>query len=150
MILESPVLPVMEGHQVTLRCLTRSSASNLTAAFYRNGSLVATEPSGHLTISQVSRADEGLYKCLMSGVGESPSSWISVAGQTGGITLSSVISGHISLLRFEFHFLVHFRERQKQFSSTRPAVAHPCVCRWTGATGATGRSTARPLHPKET
>uniref|UniRef100_A0A3Q3WCD1 Ig-like domain-containing protein n=1 Tax=Mola mola TaxID=94237 RepID=A0A3Q3WCD1_MOLML len=80
-ILQSPVLPVMEGHQVTLRCLTRSSASNLTAAFYRNGSLVATEPSGHLTISQVARADEGLYKCLMSGVGESPSSWISVAGQ---------------------------------------------------------------------
>ena len=102
-ILESPVLPVMEGHQVTLRCLSRSPASNLTAAFYRNDSLVATEPSGHLTISQVTRADEGFYKCRLSDVGESPSSWISVTGQTGGRTLSLVISGHIHLiLHFDF------------------------------------------------
>ncbi|XP_039678218.1 low affinity immunoglobulin gamma Fc region receptor II-b-like isoform X2 [Perca fluviatilis] len=79
-ILESPVLPVMEGHDVTLHCKTKTS-SNLPAAFYRDGSFIRTEPASHMNIRGASRSDEGLYKCSISGVGESPPSWVSVTGK---------------------------------------------------------------------
>ncbi|XP_053199214.1 Fc receptor-like protein 5 [Scomber japonicus] len=75
-ILQSPVLPVMEGDDVTLHCKTKTS--NLPADFYKDGSLIRTEPAGHMTIHHVSKSDEGLYKCHISSHGESPSSWISV------------------------------------------------------------------------
>ncbi|XP_065326300.1 Fc receptor-like protein 5 [Pelmatolapia mariae] len=77
-ILQSPVLPVMEGDDVTLLCKTKTTPSNLPAAFYKDGSLVRKQPTGHMTIQHVSRSDEGLYKCDISGHGESPSSWITV------------------------------------------------------------------------
>ncbi|KAM9335745.1 uncharacterized protein ABDE67_020752 [Symphorus nematophorus] len=80
-VLQSPVLPVMEGHDVTLTCKTKHPHSNLTAAFYKDGSLIRTEPTGHMTIQHVSRSDEGLYKCHSSSDGESPPSWISVTGK---------------------------------------------------------------------
>ncbi|XP_053199215.1 Fc receptor-like protein 5, partial [Scomber japonicus] len=75
-ILQSPVLPVMEGDDVTLHCKTKTS--NLPAGFYKDGSLIWTDPAGHMTIHNVSKSDEGLYKCHISSHGESPSSWISV------------------------------------------------------------------------
>uniref|UniRef100_A0A671UCX4 Ig-like domain-containing protein n=1 Tax=Sparus aurata TaxID=8175 RepID=A0A671UCX4_SPAAU len=78
-ILQSPVLPVMEGDDVTLTCTTKTS--NLSAAFYKDGSFIRTEPTGHMTIHHVSRSDEGLYKCNIRGHRESPPSWISVTGQ---------------------------------------------------------------------
>ncbi|XP_038588389.1 Fc receptor-like protein 5 isoform X2 [Micropterus salmoides] len=80
-ILQSPVLPVMEGHDVTLHCETETPPSNLPAGFYKDGSLIRTEPTGHMTIHHVNKSDEGLYKCNISGRGESPSSWISVTGK---------------------------------------------------------------------
>uniref|UniRef100_A0AAX7SNJ5 Ig-like domain-containing protein n=1 Tax=Astatotilapia calliptera TaxID=8154 RepID=A0AAX7SNJ5_ASTCA len=73
-ILQSPVLPVMEGDDVTLLCETKTTPSNLPAAFYKDGSLIRKQPTGHMTIQHVSRSDEGLYKCDISGHGESPSS----------------------------------------------------------------------------
>ncbi|XP_028462177.1 low affinity immunoglobulin gamma Fc region receptor II-b-like isoform X3 [Perca flavescens] len=76
-ILQSPVLPVMEGEDLTLTCRTKNS-SNLPAGFYKDGSFIRTEPAGHMTVHHVSRSDEGLYKCLISSVGESPPSWVSV------------------------------------------------------------------------
>ncbi|XP_039678380.1 Fc receptor-like B [Perca fluviatilis] len=79
-ILQSPVLPVMEGEDLTLTCKTWKS-SNLPAGFYKDGSFIRTEPAGHMTIHNVSRSDEGLYKCNISSVGESPSSWVSVTGE---------------------------------------------------------------------
>ncbi|XP_030287171.1 Fc receptor-like protein 5 [Sparus aurata] len=78
-ILQSPVLPVMEGDDVTLTCTTKTS--NLSAAFYKDGSFIRTEPTGHMTIHHVSRSDEGLYKCNTISDGESPPSWISVTGK---------------------------------------------------------------------
>ncbi|XP_078100773.1 LOW QUALITY PROTEIN: Fc receptor-like B, partial [Sander vitreus] len=80
-ILQSPVLPVTEGEDLTLHCKTKTS-SNLTADFYKDGSFIRTEPAGHMTIHHVSRSDEGLYKCYISSVGESPSSWVSVTEKT--------------------------------------------------------------------
>ncbi|XP_034757122.1 Fc receptor-like protein 5 [Etheostoma cragini] len=77
-ILQSPVLPVTEGQDLTLQCRTETS-SNLTASFYKDGSFIRTAPAGHMTIPHVSRSDEGLYRCNISGVGESPPSWVSVS-----------------------------------------------------------------------
>ncbi|XP_076735869.1 Fc receptor-like protein 4 [Maylandia zebra] len=79
-ILQSPVLPVMEGDDVTLLCKTKTTPSNLLAAFYKDGVFIGSETTGHMTIQHVSRSDEGLYKCDISGHGESPSSWITVTG----------------------------------------------------------------------
>ncbi|KAM4564263.1 high affinity immunoglobulin gamma Fc receptor I-like [Fundulus diaphanus] len=78
-ILQSPVLPVMEGDDVTLSCHTKTAPSNLPAAFYKDGSLIRTEPAGHMTLHHVTSSDEGLYRCSISGHGESPSSRISVS-----------------------------------------------------------------------
>uniref|UniRef100_I3KLS5 Ig-like domain-containing protein n=1 Tax=Oreochromis niloticus TaxID=8128 RepID=I3KLS5_ORENI len=88
-ILQSPVLPVMEGDDLTLLCKTKTTPSNLPAAFYKDGSLIRKQPTGHMTIQHVSRSDEGLYKCDISGHGESPSSWITVTDDIGIIPSSS-------------------------------------------------------------
>ncbi|XP_039861806.1 Fc receptor-like protein 5 [Simochromis diagramma] len=77
-ILQSPVLPVMEGDDVTLLCKTKTTPSNLTAIFFKDGIFIGKDSTGHMTIQHVSRSDEGLYKCDISGHGESPSSWITV------------------------------------------------------------------------
>ncbi|KAK2899419.1 hypothetical protein Q8A73_012548 [Channa argus] len=77
-ILQSPVLPVMEGHDVSLHCQTKRPPSKLPADFYKDGSLIRTEPTGHMTIHHVTKSDEGLYKCHISSYGESPPSWIYV------------------------------------------------------------------------
>ncbi|XP_030581780.1 uncharacterized protein LOC115777894 [Archocentrus centrarchus] len=77
-ILQSPVLPVMEGDDVTLLCQTKTTPSNLPAVFFKNDVFIGNEPTGHMTIQHVSRSNEGLYKCDISGHGESPSSWITV------------------------------------------------------------------------
>uniref|UniRef100_A0A3P9CC58 Ig-like domain-containing protein n=1 Tax=Maylandia zebra TaxID=106582 RepID=A0A3P9CC58_9CICH len=69
-ILQSPVLPVMEGDDVTLLCKTKTTPSNLPAAFYKDGSLIRKQPTGHMTIQHVSRSDEGLYKCNISSHGD--------------------------------------------------------------------------------
>ncbi|XP_071234994.1 low affinity immunoglobulin gamma Fc region receptor III-A-like [Salvelinus alpinus] len=76
-ILESPALPVTEGDSVTLRCRYQGTPSNLTADFYKDGSLIRTETTGEMTIPAVSKSDEGLYKCTNS-EGESPESWMTV------------------------------------------------------------------------
>ncbi|RVE60895.1 hypothetical protein OJAV_G00185840 [Oryzias javanicus] len=79
-ILQSPVLPVMEGHDLKLSCQSKTPPSNPSAAFYKDGSLIRTEPTGHMTLQHVSRSDEGLYKChITADEEESPSSWISVS-----------------------------------------------------------------------
>uniref|UniRef100_A0A3B4WG19 Ig-like domain-containing protein n=1 Tax=Seriola lalandi dorsalis TaxID=1841481 RepID=A0A3B4WG19_SERLL len=69
-ILESPVLPVMEGESVSLRCRTRKNVSDLTADFYKDGLLIGSSSTGNITIESVSRSDDGLYMCNISGAGE--------------------------------------------------------------------------------
>ncbi|XP_067380748.1 uncharacterized protein [Channa argus] len=68
----------MEGHDVSLHCQTKRPPSKLPADFYKDGSLIRTEPTGHMTIHHVTKSDEGLYKCHISSHGESPPSWIYV------------------------------------------------------------------------
>ncbi|XP_028254799.1 sialoadhesin-like isoform X2 [Parambassis ranga] len=99
-ILQSPVLPVMEGHPVTLTCTTKTNGSTLPAAFYKDGSLLITQPAGHMTILHVSSSDEGLYSCDISGHGESPPSRLLVTAlPSPGVSGSSV-------LRVVFHLVV--------------------------------------------
>ena len=86
MILESPVLPVKEGSDVTLHCwyknkTTGKTSSDLPADFYKDGSLIRTESTGQMTIHSVYKSDEGFYKCIISDHGESPESWVDVRGE---------------------------------------------------------------------
>ncbi|XP_038164142.1 Fc receptor-like protein 4 [Cyprinodon tularosa] len=104
-ILQSPVLPVMEGDDVTLSCLTKTTPSNLPAAFYKDGSLIRTEPKGHMTLHHVTSSDEGLYRCNISGHGESPSSWISVEGKPPTKAPPTLIGFHVGLHLF-IHLLI--------------------------------------------
>ncbi|XP_067436283.1 low affinity immunoglobulin gamma Fc region receptor II-like isoform X2 [Thunnus thynnus] len=81
-ILESPGLPVMEGETVTLCCRNKTTSANLPADFYKNGLFIRTEPTGNMTIYNVSKSDEGLYKCNISGAGESPESRLAVGSDS--------------------------------------------------------------------
>ncbi|XP_032438837.1 Fc receptor-like protein 5 isoform X3 [Xiphophorus hellerii] len=92
-ILQSPVLPVMEGDDVTLSCRAKNPTHNLPAAFYKDGSFIGDGPSGHMTLLHVSSSDEGLYKCNVKGHGESPSSRISVKEKLTNISDSTVTPG---------------------------------------------------------
>lgn len=82
MILESPVLPVMEGSSVILRCRKRKNASNSIADFYKDGVHIKTGYRGEMNITNISVSDQGFYKCNISGAGESPESRLAVKGET--------------------------------------------------------------------
>ncbi|KAI4897767.1 hypothetical protein NFI96_007600, partial [Prochilodus magdalenae] len=59
-VLDSPVHPVTEGDSLTLRCLYHSTKpSDLTADFYRDGSLLQTQTTGEMIIRTVSKSDAG-------------------------------------------------------------------------------------------
>ncbi|XP_073669847.1 leukocyte immunoglobulin-like receptor subfamily A member 3 [Paramisgurnus dabryanus] len=79
-ILDSPVHPVTEGDPLTLRCLYQyKNSSNLTAEFYKDGSVVQNQTTGDMMIiPTVSKSHEGFYYCKHPERGESPKSWISV------------------------------------------------------------------------
>ncbi|XP_005754382.1 L-amino-acid oxidase-like [Pundamilia nyererei] len=78
-ILEIAAVPVMEGDAVTLRCRNKILSSSIAADFYKYGRHIGSSARGNLTINRVSKSDEGLYKCKISGGGESPESWLSVS-----------------------------------------------------------------------
>lgn len=82
-ILESPVLPVIEGDSVTLCCRSKAllSACSLRADFYKDGFLIGTTSTRNMTIHNVSKSHKGLYKCNIGGSGYSPESWLSVRGE---------------------------------------------------------------------
>ncbi|XP_049923967.1 low affinity immunoglobulin gamma Fc region receptor II-a-like isoform X2 [Epinephelus moara] len=77
-ILESPALPVMERQAVSLRCRRKMTSSSSAADFYRDGLFSKTGYTGRMTISNVSRSNEGLYRCHISGAGGSAESWLAV------------------------------------------------------------------------
>ncbi|XP_033182656.1 low affinity immunoglobulin gamma Fc region receptor II-like [Anabas testudineus] len=77
-ILEIPALPVMEGEAVTLRCRNKTTSSQNSADFYNYGVLINSSSTGNMIIHNVSKSNEGLYKCSISGAGESAESWLMV------------------------------------------------------------------------
>lgn len=82
MILEGPVLPVAEGDAVTLSCRNKTSSSSVPAVFYKDGLFIGISTTGNMTIHTVYKSHEGLYRCNISGEGESPGSWLAVRGET--------------------------------------------------------------------
>ncbi|XP_029131674.2 low affinity immunoglobulin gamma Fc region receptor III-A isoform X1 [Labrus bergylta] len=73
-ILQSPAGLVTEGDNITLNCKEQNT-NNLQAEFYRNNFSLSTKPEGNMTIHQVSKSNEGEYKCRMSENKSSPS-WL--------------------------------------------------------------------------
>ncbi|KAK2863464.1 hypothetical protein Q5P01_002997 [Channa striata] len=86
-ILHSPAVPVMEGQHVTLECKTRNHVSSSTAVFYKNNTIINTEPTGHVAIYHFSKSDEGAYKCSIDGHGESPFSWLLMKDDSDPVSL---------------------------------------------------------------
>ncbi|XP_041635789.1 high affinity immunoglobulin gamma Fc receptor I-like [Cheilinus undulatus] len=77
-ILISPTLPVPEGAAVTLDCRAEINSSIQRFHFYKDGSPVSSSSTGEFTLHNISKSDEGLYKCSVSGGEESVSSWLAV------------------------------------------------------------------------
>ncbi|XP_078020091.1 uncharacterized protein LOC117245797 [Epinephelus lanceolatus] len=92
-ILESPVLPVEEGNDVTLTCRNKTTSSHLTAGFYKDGLFIRSSSTGKMPIHSVSKSDEGLYKCHISGAGGSPESWMAVREETTPTSSNPTSSG---------------------------------------------------------
>ncbi|XP_028420686.1 low affinity immunoglobulin gamma Fc region receptor II-b-like [Perca flavescens] len=66
-ILESPAVPVMEQQTITLRCRKKVTSDSLAADFYKDGHFSETGYTSQITIHNVSKSNEGLYKCKISG-----------------------------------------------------------------------------------
>ncbi|XP_026225084.1 uncharacterized protein LOC113168282 [Anabas testudineus] len=77
-ILEIPALPVMEGEAVTLTCRNKMTSSQTSADFYYYEVFISNSSTGNMIINSVSKSDEGLYKCSISGAGESAESRLTV------------------------------------------------------------------------
>ncbi|XP_026225447.1 low affinity immunoglobulin gamma Fc region receptor III-like [Anabas testudineus] len=86
-ILEIPALPVMEGEAVTLTCRNKMTSSRSPAHFFHYGDLISRSSRNNMIINSVSKSDEGLYKCSISGAGESAESRLIVKdGQKETVT----------------------------------------------------------------
>ncbi|XP_034535348.1 uncharacterized protein LOC117809948 [Notolabrus celidotus] len=77
-ILDVPATPVMEGHDLILQCRNKLSQSKHNAVFFKDGVHLETMCGDTITIKNVSKSDEGLYKCIIPGAGASPESWLGV------------------------------------------------------------------------
>ncbi|CAI5661096.1 unnamed protein product [Oreochromis niloticus] len=80
-ILETPTHPVKEGNEVTLNCKNKKTQSKHITDFYKDGVSIGTSYQSSMMIKNVSKCDEGLYKCSIDGAGESHESWLAVLKQ---------------------------------------------------------------------
>ncbi|KAK7910013.1 hypothetical protein WMY93_014697 [Mugilogobius chulae] len=64
-LLESPLLPINEGENVTLRCILNPDETRVegTFEFFKDGSSIKNSTSGDLIIPNASPSDSGLYMC---------------------------------------------------------------------------------------
>lgn len=104
MILESPALPVSEGATVTLHCTPETKSFNQFFDFYKDGYCIKRNSTGEITIKRVSKSDEGLYKCSISGGEESLGSWLAVDGEQQK-------SHHIHNVE-QFKMFKHFKKKE--------------------------------------
>ncbi|XP_056225890.1 uncharacterized protein LOC130164918 [Seriola aureovittata] len=134
LILESPVLPVMKGDNVTLRCTKKHSDDDnneLTTSFYKDGVLLGGSSTGNLTLHSVSRSDEGLYKCSSSGAGDSAESWLIVTAhedpQPASLLsqLYLLVSIGISVSLLSLLLFLGVLQCQKHETATRGASTSP-------------------------
>ncbi|KAL4007846.1 hypothetical protein ACER0C_001698 [Sarotherodon galilaeus] len=80
-ILETPTHPVKERNEVTFNCKNKKTQSEHITDFYKDGVSLGTWNQSSMMIKNVSKSDEGLYKCSIDGAGESPESWLAVIKQ---------------------------------------------------------------------
>ncbi|XP_025760854.1 high affinity immunoglobulin gamma Fc receptor I-like [Oreochromis niloticus] len=80
-ILETPTHPVKEGNEVNLNCKNKETQSEHITNFYKDGVSLGTWNQSSMNIKNVSKSDEGLYKCSIDGARESPESWLAVLKQ---------------------------------------------------------------------
>ncbi|XP_062371983.1 uncharacterized protein LOC134059557 [Sardina pilchardus] len=97
-ILESPAHPVTDGDPLTLRCRYRNQSSNISADFYKDGTLLQTSTTGEMTIPAVSKSHEGLFQCSNPEKGESPVSWITVKAPYSGSSLLVTVGTIVRLV----------------------------------------------------
>lgn len=62
-ILESSVFPVEEGTDISLGCAYIHDGGCSSDTFYKDGDVISMEPQGHLFLTNVSKANEGVYSC---------------------------------------------------------------------------------------
>ncbi|KAK1889671.1 Fc receptor-like B [Dissostichus eleginoides] len=117
--LQSPLLPVMEGDDVTLTCRTKM-ADPPPADFYKDGVSIRNVSDGHMTLLHVSRSDEGLYKCRVQG-NESAESRLSVSEKPPTTTMDPLIC-HLVVLYCISTFLMVSLYRQRATGSD-PSVS---------------------------
>lgn len=79
-ILVGLIHPVGFGENVTLLCEAKNPPPRVTAVFYKDGNAIGSGDSATMTLHQVSQDDEGHYRCHLSGLGDSPSSFLLVRG----------------------------------------------------------------------
>uniref|UniRef100_A0A3B4WW64 Ig-like domain-containing protein n=1 Tax=Seriola lalandi dorsalis TaxID=1841481 RepID=A0A3B4WW64_SERLL len=109
-ILESPALPVTEGDNVTLRCRNKTPASNLNAGFYKDGVFIRNSTTGNMTIHNVSKSNEGLYKCSISGAGESAETHFPVKHPLSSNSTPWIIVAVVSVVLLLVFGLYHFHK----------------------------------------
>ncbi|KAF5890903.1 Fc receptor-like protein 5, partial [Clarias magur] len=125
-ILESAVHPVTEGNLLTLQCLYRAKISDSRADFYKNNSLFQKQTTGEMTISSVSKSDEGFYHCKHPERGESPKSWVSVrvlaSGSSGAFVGLSLVFVFTILIIFLILLLRYKKNKESVEYQTPSAV----------------------------
>ncbi|XP_078132114.1 low affinity immunoglobulin gamma Fc region receptor III-A-like isoform X2 [Sander vitreus] len=131
LILESPVFPVMEGEAVTLSCRQKQTSTNLTTQFFKDGHFMEKSYTGIMTIHNVSQSFEGLYKCSISGAGESPESWLAVRALGSqpsphhGPQLSLLLCVGVAVFLAALLLLVGLLQRKKHQTITRDTLMSP-------------------------
>ncbi|MED6285351.1 hypothetical protein CHARACLAT_028427 [Characodon lateralis] len=78
---------MVEGLDVTLPCIHKETELiakvktelNHIRYFNKNGLHLTTCYFSNMTLQNVTKADEGYYKCSISEAGESPESWLAVS-----------------------------------------------------------------------
>lgn len=110
-----------EGATVTLHCTPETKSFNQFFDFYKDGHCIKRNSTGEITIKRVSKSDEGLYKCSISGGEESLGSWLAVDGEQQK-------SHHIHNVE-QFKIFKHFKKKEiKKNGCYKLQNLHICLC----------------------
>lgn len=96
--MDSTTTPLSVGMDMTLTCLYKHRPLLEPVYFYKDDSIIARCPTtSNVTIRNLSKAHEGLYKCGPADKRVSPASWISVnEHNTNAVTTTTTWSGNIT------------------------------------------------------